>query len=471
MTGKRRIAVIGGGISGLACAYYLQRLLPTAEVLLLEASERVGGVLRTEKIGDYLVEHAADMFTTKDPWALDLCREIGLESELIETNTEFRHAFIVKGKQLHRVPEGFQLMSPTAAWPMIRTPLLSVAGKLRLALESLVPRRQEGTDESLASFARRRFGREAFERLVQPLVGGIYTADPEQLSMQATMPQFLAMEQKFGSVLRATLSGKSGEKKASGSGARYGMFLAPAGGMQRMIDVLASKLAPGTIRLSTAVEHITYSSSEAPSWTIKLAGQAAEEMVDDLVMTLPARQASRLLAESRPAMAEKLAKIEHASCSVVVLGVKRANIAHPLNGFGLVAPACENRKIIAASFSSVKYAGRAPDDSALLRVFVGGALQPELARLPDDQLISLVESELRELLGYRGPAEFIRVCRWLDTMPQYHVGHLELAKEIEELASATSHFALAGNSLRGVGIPFCIRSAKQAAERLAAIPS
>lgn len=475
MVSQRRIAVIGGGISGLACAYYLQQQLPLAEVKLFEASSRIGGVLRTERVGDYLVEHAADMFTTKDPWALDLCRELGLESELIETNQANRHAFIVRRGKLHRVPEGFQLMSPTAAWPIIRTPLLSIAGKLRMAWETFVPRRAETTDESLASFARRRFGSEVFEQLIQPLIGGIYTADPERLSMLATMPQFVMMEQKFGSVVRATLLRKTGEKQAAGSGARYGLFLAPRDGMQRLIEAVAAKLLPGTIELDTRVDQLESVPLGERKWKFRAtrgsadpsAGNSSrEEWFDDVVIALSARGAHPLLATAAPDLAAKLSQVEFASCSVVVMGVKRKDIAHPLNGFGLVCPAREGRKIIAASFASVKYPGRAPDDSVLIRTFVGGALQPELARLPDAALESLVDQELRELIGYRGPAEFTRICRWLDAMPQYHVGHLDLAKEIETLVGSLPRLALAGNSLRGVGIPFCIRSAKLAAERI-----
>jgi protoporphyrinogen/coproporphyrinogen III oxidase len=461
-----RIAVLGGGITGLAAAHRLVEIAPQAEVVLFEAENRLGGILETVQRGEYLVERSADMFTTREPWALDLCRRVGLADELIETDPRYRKALIVFRGKLYPVPEGFQLLAPSKLWPLATSPLLSAAGKLRMAGEIFVPARRNGGDESLASFVRRRLGREAFERLVQPLVGGIYTADPEKLSMAATLPQFLEMERKHGSLLRGILKSRSNEsaspKVSNDSGARYGQFLAPRRGMSQIIRAIADRLPAGSVRTGVRVTGI---SRQENAWRVQASDQPAESF-DALIYALPAYTRELLRQVDEP-LAEKAAQIEHAGCSVVLLGYRRQDVEHPLNAFGFVAPAIERRRVIAGSLASVKFAGRAPDDRVLLRVFIGGALQPELALLPDEDLIAIAREELRSLLGVRGEAEFAEVARWLGKMPQYHVGHLDRVAQIEARAAEIPKFALAGNAYRGVGIPFCIRSGEQAAERIA----
>jgi len=467
---RRRVAVVGGGISGLAAAYRLTELNPSAAVTLLEASGRLGGVLGTEYRDGYLIERAADMFTTREPWALDLCRRIGLADELIGTNPGHRQAYVVYRGKLEPVPDGFTLMAPAKVWPVVSTRLLSPWGKLRLARERFIAPRQNDGDESLKSFVVRRMGQEVFDRLVQPLIGGIYTADPAKLSLQATMPQFLEMERKYGSVTRGMLvqqaakqKAENGKPKAAESGARYGMFLAPRIGMQQLVDALAAKLPTGSVRLNSPVTKIERSHDK---WRISLRDSERVETYDDLIVATPAYASQPLLGWIDSQLASLVSSIPHAGCSVAVLGYNRAQIDHPLNLFGAVAPAIENRKIIAASLASVKFAGRAPEGKVLLRVFVGGALQPQLAELPDKELQGIVRQELGELLGVHGEPEFCQIHRWLGTMPQYHVGHLDRVEAIEQRAANIPHFALAGNAYRGVGIPFCIRSGEQAAERI-----
>jgi len=465
----RRTAVIGGGISGLAAVHRLRELDPTAEISLFEASDRLGGVLQTDRSRDgWLIERSADMFTTREPWALDLCRRIGIADELIETDARFRRAYVARRGRLLPVPEGFTLMSPARAWPIIKTPLLSPLGKLRLAWEYFVAPNQDKADESLESFVVRRFGRETFDRLVQPLIGGIYTADPAKLSVQATLPQFIELERKYGSLIRGMRSQGSGFRvQGSGdrgqeSGARYGMFVAPQGGMQRLVEALAAKLPPEVARLNCPVERVEHTPT---GWMIHA---SAPEPFDDLILATPGTVGSRLLRNVDDHLADLIGRVTYAGCSVAVLGIRRDQLARPLAGFGFVVPAIEQRQIIAGSLASLKFPGRAPEGKLLLRVFVGGALQPELATLPDDDIRRLVLAELRELLGLSGEPEFFEIARWLGMMPQYHVGHLDLVRQIEERAAAIPHFALAGNAYRGVGVPFCVRSGEQAAEAIKA---
>jgi oxygen-dependent protoporphyrinogen oxidase len=479
---SRRIAVIGGGITGLAAAHRLRELLPEAQVTLFEKSSRLGGILHTVERDGYLIERSADMFTTREPWALDLCKRIGLIDELINTDPRYRRAFVVHRGKLVPVPEGFTLMSPAKVSPVISTPLLSPLGKLRLACEYFIRGKKDGKDESLTSFALRRFGKEAFERLIQPLIGGIYTADPDKLSMQATLKQFVEYEKQYGSLIRAmrsTQSQKKGKSDTSASGARYGQFLAPRLGMSQLIQAIADQLSEGSIRLNAVVERI----EKAPArggrppglpagsnahWCLFLADSPAPLPFDDLIVAAPAYASPALLERIAPQLASLVKQIPHAGCSVAVLGYNRAQIEHPLNGFGFVAPRVENRKIIAGSMASVKFEGRAPNGKVLLRVFVGGALQPELNKLDDAALEQLVRAELRDLIGATGEPDFCTINRWLGVMPQYHVGHLDLVAQIESATSPLPHFALAGNAYHGVGIPFCVRSGELAAERIVA---
>ncbi len=459
----RRIAVIGGGISGLAAAHRLVELDSSLEITLFEASGRLGGALHTERRDGFLIERSADMFTTREPWAVDLCRRIGFESQLIETNAEHRKAFVVRRGRLVPVPSGFTLMSPTRIWPILTTPLLSLLGKLRLAWEYFTPTKKDDADESLASFARRRLGRQAYERIVQPLIGGIYTADPEKLSMQATMSQFVEMERQHGGLIRGMKKmAKEGEAEQQASGARYGLFLAPRDGMSSLVDAIAARLPDGCVRLNCPVTQLVRTRDAA--WRI-VAGDS-DEQFDAVIVALPAARAAALLGEVDHELAGDLARIPYAGASVVVSAYRRDQIEHPLDGFGFVVPLVEQRRILACSFASVKFSGRAPDDCVLLRTFVGGACQPELAELPDDALRTLVSEELAELIGVRGEPLFCEVARWPGAMPQYHVGHLQLVERIEQRASSLGGLELAGNAYRGVGIPQCIHSGQQAAERL-----
>jgi oxygen-dependent protoporphyrinogen oxidase len=456
-----RVAVVGGGITGLAAAHRLLELDTSTGVTLLEAEGRLGGVLRTETAGPYLIEHGADMFTTRDPWALDLCQRIGLADELIGTNEQRRRAFVVHQGRLYPVPEGFTLMSHARIWPILTTPLLSWRAKLRLAREFGVQRRLSDEDESLASFARRRLGDEVYRRLIQPLIGGIYTADPDKLSMQAALPQFVAMEQEFGSVTRgARRQARSGTADQRESGARYSMFLAPRMGMQQLTDAIASRLVGAKVRTDARVE--TLSRLEDDRWAVRIAGVDEPETYDRVIVATPARVTRRLIEELDPALSQ-LVDIPTASAAIVVLAYPRARIQQELNGFGFVVPFDEERQILSASFASNKFPGRAPDEHVLIRVFIGGACQGELVDQSDEVLLDLAARELRELICATGNPDLTRVIRWRHAMPQYHLGHKQRIAAIDLRLERYPHLALAGNSYRGVGIPFCIHSGEEAA--------
>ncbi len=486
-----RIAVIGGGISGLAAAHRLAELLPQAEIELFEAADRLGGVLHTVKRSGFLIERAADNFLIKPPAGIELCRQLGLADELLATDESRRRAFVVRSGKLIPIPEGFFLMSPRKLWPLLTSPLLSLAGKLRLLAEPFIPRRRNiplnpepstlnsQPDESIASFCRRRLGREVFEQLVQPLVAGIYTADPEQLSMAATMPQFLEYERTSGSLLRATLfrTGRfsdqlTDDKKHStnaASGARYGLFVAPKDGMTSLVGAVTNSLPRLRIHLNAPVSTIGLVNNQ---WRLEWNSAATTAPIpqspfDAVIVALPAYAAADVLQQCDAALADELAEIEYAGCAVVSLGFVRRQIGHPLDGFGFVVPQTERRRIIAGSFASLKFPGRVPEHHVLIRVFIGGALQPEMLKLPDAELIRIARDELAELLSIDGEPIVRDIVRWPRSMPQYHVGHLDRVARIEKLVTAHPTLALAGNAYRGVGIPQCIASGQAAAARIA----
>jgi oxygen-dependent protoporphyrinogen oxidase len=465
----QRIAVIGGGIAGLAAANRLRELAPSVEVALFEAGPLLGGILRTERRGEFLLEHGADSFITNLPFAVDLCQRIGFAEQLIPTNDAERRAFIVRRGKLLPVPEGFALMAPSRLWPVLASPILSPLGKLRLAYERFVPPRRDDCDESLGDFARRRLGREVFERLVQPLVGGIYTADPERLSLAATLPRFQEMERRYGSLTRgAKQQGDShGAHDALASGARYSLFTTPRAGLESLASAVAARLPAGVVRLNSPVTQLQRIENR---WELTIAGDSANqlhEQFDAVILAVPAPAAARLLAAVDPELTTELNGVPYASAAVVSLAYPRRQIAERLDGFGFVVPAIERRRILSVSFSSVKFPGRAPADVALFRVFIGGACQGELLAADDDDLGKLAQEELAQLMGISGAPILTAVARWPESMPQYHLGHLERVGRIEARVGQMPGLALAGNAYRGVGIPQVIHSGELSAERVA----
>jgi oxygen-dependent protoporphyrinogen oxidase len=471
----RRIVVIGGGISGLAAAHRLTELRPPSHVTLIEASSRLGGTIRTDERDGFLLERGPDSFISEKPEAVALAKRLGLESRLIETNETYRRSFIVRNGRLRAVPEGFQLLAPSRIWPFLTTDIFSLAGKARMAADLILPRRSANglSDESLSSFVRRRLGREALERMAQPMVGGIYTANPETLSLRATLPRFLDMEREHRSLILAMLRkarSQADAEKSGTSGARYSLFLSFDRGMEVLVQALehalvqssATTITPVDIRKNTRVQSLSWTGA---SWTIQIqTGETLE--ADALCLAVPAYIAAQLLSNVDAELSTQLNQIKYASTATINFAYDRAAIQHPLDGFGFVVPFIERRSLIACTFSSVKFAGRAPENHVLLRAFVGGALQPEMFALDETDMLSSVERDLRELLGIKTRPLFAEVAKWQNSMPQYEVGHLDRVEQIDDELSQIPALALAGNAYRGAGIPDCIRSGEKAAELL-----
>lgn len=466
-----RVAIIGGGLTGLSAAHRLieksRESERELELTLFEASSRTGGMIATKRIGDYLVELGADSFITNKPAGVELCKRLGLEDELISTDDRWRKSLVLRKGKPVEVPDGFMLLSPAKVWPVLTSPIFSWAGKLRMGWERFIPARKndDSEDESLASFVRRRFGQETLDRLVQPLVGGIYTSDPEKLSLRATLPRFLEQEQEYGSLIKASRrqAVSQTETEKSGSGARYGLFTAPREGIQMILDRLRERVeAAATIQSACPIASLEKAEGK---WSLKTATGETHEF-DAVIAALPAYKAAELVQAFASDLAAELKCIEYASSAIVVSGHNLSDIKHPLDAFGLVIPDIEQRGIIAVSFSSRKFPGRAPEGKVVLRTFVGGAMHPEMMNRTDDEMKSLVREELSDILGVSGEPDFEEVVRYENAMPQYHVGHLDRVATIESLVAQFPGLELAGNALRGVGIPDSIASGEAAAERV-----
>lgn len=461
-----RITIIGGGIAGLAAAYRLTRpgfcqgLEP--QVILLERVSRAGGSISTYELEDYTLELGPDMFQTEKPEALRLCEELGLTENIVPTNETCRRTFIAADNKLHALPEGFQLMAPTELGPFFNSPLMSFKGKMRMAMDLLVPRKSKNEDESLASFVKRRLGQEALDRIAQPMIGGIYSGDPEKLSLAATMPRFLEMEQKHSSVIRGLMSERKSKDKSSEAGCRYGMFVSLERGLGMMIERLVAALPPDCLHFHCPVVAVEPGKHGKPYDVVVASGTIVPS--DAVIVSSPSFVAADMLTPMDEDLSSMLRRIKYSSCAVMNLIYNRADIPHPLDGFGFVVPAIEKRTIMACSFASVKFPGRCPREKAVLRIFVGGALQPEIYDFTDEQIECLMWEDLHTYLGLNSVPLLSLITRYPRSMPQYNVGHLDLVKELRAKLEPFPGVALAGNAYDGVGIPDCIRSGETAAK-------
>lgn len=463
-----RVVIIGGGLTGLVAARRTRQRWPLAEIVVLEASERWGGILRTDRIGEFRVECSADMFTTDPGDAIELIESLGKSSQLVATKPVRQRAFVAIETGIEPVPAGFSLMAPHDLDAIRASKILDASGLEGFLDERNVPPRTDNGDEDVQSFAVRRFGQQAFDRLIQPLVSGIYTADPTRLSMNATMKRFVEMERTHGSLIVAAeqqriTSADTGSRNASG--ARYDLFRAPVDGMGALIDWIVEDLVDVKLLRNWPVDRLIPDSDAR--WMIHSHSSSHEPVSSDAVViaTGPA-WASKILNSAVPELAEQLGRIPSASAAVVALAFDQAQFLQPFDAFGIVVPSILQRKLIAASFTSNKFPGRAPAGKTIIRCFFGGALQRELVDLDDATLVELATNELGRLININGRPELSRVYRWRNAMPQYHVGHLDRVASIDQLVADVAGLELAGNGYRGVGIPLCIRSANEAVERL-----
>lgn len=456
----KKTAIIGGGITGLATAFYLQEYARGAvDYVLLESASQLGGKITSVRENGFIVEGGPDSFLTQKAVILDLCRVLGLEDQLIGSNRANSATYVWSREHLHPMPEGMMLMAPTMILPFLRSRLISWRGKLRMGMEIWIPENASDEDESLASFVRRRLGEEALEKIAAPLMAGIHAADPEKLSLKSTFPMFLEMEKKHGSILRAMMASKRVQESREPQQKRAPMFMSLRGGLQQLVAALLAQLDPQCVRPNSRVLAVK---PYIDQYKITLSDGSCI-LADDVVFATPTYITADLVQQISPALAFRLRAIHYVSTATVSLGFKRSEIGHALNGSGFIVPREENRKITACSWSSEKFNHRAPDDCVLMRVFVGGARAESLAEQSEAALVRLARQELQAIMGISATPVLAKAYRWHRASPQYEVGHQARIAEIEQVAACHSGLYLAGAAYHGAGIPDCVKSGMKTA--------
>jgi len=457
----KKVVIVGGGIAGLATAYFLQegaRATNTPiDYTLIESASAFGGKIVSARENGFVVEGGPDAFLTQKTAALELCRALGLGDQLIGTNDAARRVFVWSRRRLRAMPEGVMLIAPTRIAPFLRSSLVSWPGKLRVGLDLLIPPRRDDGDESLAHFVRRRLGAEALAKIAEPLIAGIYVADAENLSLKSTFPRLLDLEKRYGSLIR----GLRHQSRPNNGEAAMPMFMTLRGGMQDLVGALVARLN-SKLLLNRRVEAVA---CQENAYKVMLS-DGTPLRADAVVFATPAFVAAELLQGLDHALASALRAIRYVSTATVSLGFKRAELDHPLDGFGFVVPKSEGRKIIACSWSSTKFSHCAPEGYVLLRGFVGGAHAEYLVEQADDALAQMVRDELREIMGITAVPVLTKVYRWPKANPQYEVGHQERVAEIEWLAARHAGLYLVGSAYHGVGIPDCIQDGARVAGKI-----
>jgi len=466
-TVSRTVLIVGGGIAGLSAAYGLAESATARDspiqCTLVEAEPRLGGKILTEQVGGFVIEGGPDSFLSQKPWGIELCRRLGLADRVIGTNRDRRKTYVYSRGRLEELPEGLALGVPTKLGPFLRSGLLSWRGKLRLGAELLIPRRSARGDESLGAFFRRRLGEEALERIIEPLMTGIYAGDADSLSIQATFPRFPEMERQAGSIVRALLGSW---RRHRGEGPSGSPFVTLQGGLSEMVQALTARLGRLSVLAGYRVRAVRVSGPPR-GYEVVIEG-AAPLAADALVLATPAYDAASLIEPLDAELGALLRGIPYVSTATISLGFPRKDFSHRLHGYGFVVPRIEGRALLAVTWTSSKWSHRAPDEAVLLRAYVGGAGRETLLERDDDGLVSLVRAELRDMMGVTEAPVLAKVYRWPRAMPQYLVGHLERLAAIDERLARWPGLFLTGAGYRGVGIPDCIGDGLATAERVRA---
>ena len=441
----------------------------TLRCTVLEAGSAWGGKIVTHRIGDLVTEAGPDSFLSTKPAGLELIAKLGLTDELINTNETGKKALVYSGGRLRELPEGLIAITPGQIGPFLKSGLLSFGGVARMGLDLILPAKRSTTDESLASFVRRRFGRQAFERMMEPLMAGIYAGDAEQMSVRATFPRFVELEQTYGSVLRGMLSARSSGNGAAQGSTRRTMFVTLRSGLEALVTSLVGRLtARGvTLRSGVPVESLRVRSHELGRWTYDVMLQDGSALsADGLVLATPAFVTAELVRPLTPIAAGLLEMIPYASTATIALAYPASAVGGSVQGFGFVVPRVEQRDLIAATWTSLKWPHRAPPDQLLARCYVGGSGRESILTLEDDALTARVKAELKEICGLTAEPTYVEVNRWIKAMPQYRLGHLERVEQAEVALGRYGGLVLTGSAYRGVGIPDCIREGAVAAEKV-----
>jgi oxygen-dependent protoporphyrinogen oxidase len=458
------IAVIGGGISGLAAAYRLRQAAPELKVVLIEKEQRLGGAIVTLRSDGYIIEGGPDSFLSYKPQGVKLSAELGLEDHLIGPEDNNRRTFVMRNGHLYRLPEGLSGLVPSRFWPMIETPLISPLGKLRMGLELFIPAKRDDQDETVASFATRRVGSEVYNRLVEPLLSGVFAGDGRELSLNAAFPQLGRTERKYGSLTRGMLAQKrvaSRNGNGASSKSHRPAFLTFQNGQAELIEALAENLKGVQLMMGESVRTLL---REEPARGYRLILESGKTLqADAVILATPAFTSADLLAGLDSDLAQLLRAIPYVSTATVSMAYRADDLPRPFEGHGYIVPRAENRPVLAFTWTSNKFAHRAPQGAVLIRAFIGRAGQEDSLSATDEGMVQSVRDELRSVLGVTATPVKQFIFRWPQALPQYVLGHLERLKTIEERLAHLPGLYLAGSAYRGVGIPDCIASGEAAA--------
>lgn len=453
------VVIVGGGMSGLAAAYRLHKLNPAIQLTLIEREDRLGGKILTDALNDFVIEGAPDSFLARKPRGVGLCEELGIADQLYGRDPRHAKTFVKSEGALYPLPSGLSGMIPTNLDALANNPLISPAGKERLAQEMILPPRPKNADhddESVASFVSRRLGREVYEKLVEPLMSGIYAGDGDQLSLAATFPQLRQLELKHGSLLK----GLTAAPEAAPAGQKYPPFVSLVGGMATLVQAIVAQLPADTVMTGRSVTAIDRNANHAYRVMVDNGAMLA---ADALILATPAFVTARLLEPIDATLAMAHAAIPYASSAIVTLAYE-GGISSPPEGYGYVIPRIANSDVLACTISSNKWRGRAPDGALLVRVYLGHYGQRDVTQDSDADLLALAQREVAETLDLTDTPTFHRIYRWPLSMPQYTLGHVDRLAQIERSLAGQPGLFLAGAAYRGVGIPDCIREGEDAAQ-------
>ncbi len=459
----KRIAVVGGGISALACAVNLKE--KGFDFTVYEKENFAGGKLLTEVIGDLTIEGGPDSYLPEKFWSVQLIKKVGLEEKMLCSNDEHKGTFIYSGGRLHPLPEGVMLMVPTMILPLARSRLISWPGKMRMGMELFVAPRRDRKDESLAEFVTRRLGRECLEKIAEPLVAGIHTSNPDNMSVLATFPRFVEMERKSGSLIKGMIGAMKKMPPKNSSGPKMTYFMSMNEGMQELVRGCASYIGEERIKTGTDVVSVV---KKDTGYRLTF-GDGSTADFDAVVLATPSYVTGDILKYEDKGLSDKLASIEWSSSATVSIAFRKEDMKQPLRGFGFIVPRVENRRINACTWSSIKWSHRAPADTMLIRSFIGGGHHEELVSRGDDELLSTILEELKEIIGITAKPVFSKAYRWFRGMPKYTVGHLERIAAIDEKLKEHKGLFLIGCSYRGIGIGDCAKSGFDAAAAIEAL--